>query len=119
MSNQLIAQCGIGAAAGGKGMSGAKGALSAFSQVAGLFAGGGPEPPQMQAPPPPPPPAPLPATPKVASDAELAASEAVVDTDAARIRALKRRKAAGENNLFELSQPTNSSITLSKTILGE
>jgi len=55
----------------------------------------------------------------VESSAPEAGEAPVVDTEAARIRAAKRRKAASDRNLFDLNDPTQNSAVLTKSLLGE
>jgi len=54
-----------------------------------------------------------------ASVAPEAQEAPVADTEAARVRAIKRRKASEDTNLFSLSGEDSSSTTLTKSLLGE
>lgn len=70
----------------------------------------------------PPPPAPVvqqaPEAPDVATADDIG-EEPVVDTEAARIRAQKRRKTAEERRLFSLTETDDTSVILTKSLLGE
>lgn len=57
-----------------------------------------------------------PETPKVVTEA--AAEEPVVDTEAARVRAAKRRASAESTRLFNLGSE-DETVVLSKSLLGE
>lgn len=91
-----------GGGKGGKGMKAAKSMGSKAMQSAKA--------PDMPSPPPAPPvpaPAPVPEAPApVTSDAEVATPETVLDVESARIRALKRRRAETEENLFSMGSST-------------
>lgn len=77
-----------------------------------------PKPPSPQAPPAPPAPAPAPTPP--AQVTQVGQEEPVVDTEAARVRATKRRKAAEDRRLFALSESQDDdTVILTKSILGE
>lgn len=67
------------------------------------------------------PPAPEPQAAPVAPPAveKVATQEPVVDTEAARVRAAKRRKEAGDRRLFSLSKQEDESVVLTKSLLGE
>lgn len=57
--------------------------------------------------------------PPTASDApDIAGPEAVVDTEAARIRAQKRRTNSEQRKLFSLSSTDDDSVSLTKSLLG-
>lgn len=60
-----------------------------------------------------------PEAPPVVSDAPEAAQAAVVDTEAARVRALKRRQEAEGRRLFTLDDEDDESSVLTKNLLGE
>lgn len=98
-------------------LGGASGILGSVvsTVLSSALAPGAPSP---AAPPAPPPvqaaPEPAPAVEKVDD-----AKEPVVDTEAARIRASKRRKAAEDKQLFALSEDSNDSVILTKSLLGE
>jgi hypothetical protein len=66
------------------------------------------------------PPAPAPAAPATAPDVATTASpEPVVDVEAARTRAAKRRAEARQKQLFSLSgESDDDSVVLTKTLLG-
>ena len=88
---------------------GAVGIISAIAPIFGsLFA---PDPPS-------PAPAPAPEAPTVSTANDIS-EEPVVDTEAARVRAQKRRKAASDQKLFSLSSDDSDSTILSKSLLGE
>ncbi len=108
-----VLTCGAG---GGKGSMGKAGLSLLTSLMGGSDA---PEPPQMQAPPPVPAPAPAPPPPTASTAKEVGGEETVVDAEAAAVRANKRRSNAETDNLMNLSTPADSSVTLSKSILGE
>ncbi len=108
-----VLTCGGG---GGKGSIGKAGLSMLTSLMGGSDA---PEPPQMQPPPPIPAPAPAPPPPTESSAKEVGGEETVIDSEAAAIRAGKRRRNAETDNLFDLSQPADTSTSLSKSILGE
>lgn len=46
-------------------------------------------------------------------------SEPVIDTEAARVRASKRRKQATDRRLFNLTNRDDETVVLSKSLLGE
>ena len=73
--------------------------------------------PDNQAPPAPPAAAPAPVAPSVAKAEDTSGSAPVLDTEAARVRALKRRQASSDNQLIGLSESDSS--TISKSLLGE
>ena len=84
--------------------------------LSGMMGGGGSAP--APAPlPPPPAPAPAPEPPKESTADDIKGEEPVVDTEAARVRASKRR-AAAETNLTNLSEEDESTI-LTKSLLSE
>ena len=85
--------------------------------VAPLLAGGSSAP-APAAPPPPPAVAPAPVAPQVAEASDTVGQEPVVDTEAARVRASKRRKAAEDERLFSLSDSSDS-VVLTKSLLGD
>lgn len=89
--------------------------LSAVGSVAGAFLQ--PEPPAPAPPPPAPAPAPAPPPPEESRAQDVATEEAVVDTEAARVRAQKRRKAAEDKKLFALEEEDRST-SLTKSLLG-
>lgn len=62
--------------------------------------------------------APAPEAPTESSAADVAAEEPVIDTEAARVRAAKRRKAAEDEKLFSLSSQDDS-VVLTKSLLGD
>ena len=63
-------------------------------------------------------PAPAPVAPTV-STAPESREEPVVDTEAARIRAQKRRVAAESSRLFQLTDEDDTSVVLTKSLLGD
>lgn len=91
--------------------------IQAIAPIAGTLLGGGSAP-APAAPPPPPAPAPAPPAPTVSSAPEAGLETPVVDTEAARVRAAKRRKAAADAQLFSLSDTSESSV-LTKSLLGD
>ena len=95
---------------------GAVGIISAIAPIFGsLFA---PDPPSPAPAPAAPAPAPAPEAPTVSTANDIS-EEPVVDTEAARVRAQKRRKAASDQKLFSLSSDDSDSTILSKSLLGE
>ena len=58
-----------------------------------------------------------PAAPEVSGADDVDPGQAQVDTEAARVRASKRRKASEGKRLFSLEQEDDS-VTLTKTLLG-
>lgn len=87
--------------------------FSAVSSIMGAFGGSEKDTPALPAPPAP---APLPPAP-VASTAPVAPQAPVIDAEAARLRAQKRRAASTERTLFELNSEDPNILT--KSILGE
>lgn len=77
-----------------------------------------PKPPAVQPLPAPPQVAPPPPTPEV-TKAEEVATETPVDTEAARVRAAKRRKEAEGQNLLSLTPASSDVEVLTKSLLGE
>lgn len=77
-----------------------------------------PDEPSPQAPPPPPAPVaePVAPTPVVS---EVKSEQPVLDTEAARVRATKRRKSAEDRKLFSLSEEDSAANILTKSILGD
>jgi len=55
----------------------------------------------------------------VVSKAEDLGEEPVVDTEAARVRAAKRRKSAEDRRLFALGEDNDETVILTKSLLGE
>lgn len=92
--------------------------LPVVTSLLGAFGGGGPSAPSPAPAPPPPAPAPLPPPPEVSSAPE-ASSEPVIDSEAARIRAQKRRQANQDQSLTSLNTEESSSASLTKSILGD
>ena len=92
-----------------------------FQAVAPIFGsllsggGGMPSMPQQQVMPQAPAPAPAPQAPEVVSEAS---AEPVTDTEAARVRAQKRRASNADKSLFKLGSE-DETTTLSKSLLGE
>jgi hypothetical protein len=87
-----------------------------------------PEAPQPQQAPAAPQPAPAPIAPQVAPEApapvksevpEISRQEPVIDQEASRVRAVKRRTAAKDRQLFALSQEDDSATILTKSLLGD
>lgn len=110
-----------GSSGGGKGLGagGGKGVLSAVAPIIGNLMSDTSEPPAPAPAPPVPTLAPAPAIPPVASTAQdVKSQEAIVDTEAAQIRASKRRKNALDTNLFSLTSADNSASVLTKSLLG-
>ena len=96
-------------------------ALPVFKAIAPIFGtllGGGSSPPAPAPPPPPPPVQPAPPPPEVSTAPDVG-EEPVIDSEAARLRASKRRKAAEDEKLFALSEDSNDAVSLSKSLLGE
>ena len=92
---------------------------SAAAPLIGAISGGGGGASQA-APPPPPQVSSAPEAPKESTAAEVTANEPVVDQEAARIRAQKRRDASrDEQDLFSLSDESKDATTLTKSLLGE
>jgi len=106
----------MASAGGGKGSMGKAGLSMLTSLMGGQDA---PEAPQMQAPPPVPAVAPAPPPPTESTAKDAGGEEAIIDSEAARIRAQKRRAGSESDNLFALSAPAEGSATLTKSILGE
>lgn len=87
--------------------------------LGGLFGGGDDGPSYL---PPPPQPtvvqAPTP-EPVVKTVEEVKDEEPIVDTEAARVRASKRRKAAEDRRLFNLGGTDDETVILTKSLLGD
>lgn len=77
-----------------------------------------PDPPSPAAPPAPPAAAPAPQAPTPAIT-EVKSEQPVVDTEAARVRAAKRRKASEDKKLFSLSSEDTETSVITKSILGD
>ena len=62
-----------------------------------------------------------PQAPQVATAPEItkAEPEAVIDTEAAKVRARKRRTQQEQSNLFSLTQSDDAAVVLTKSLLGE
>lgn len=94
--------------------------IQAIAPIMGTLLGGGSEPPSPAPAPPPPAPAPAPEAPKVSEAPDVSQEEPVVDTEAAKVRANKRREAAEQRRLFSLSDEQNDgSVVLTKSLLGD
>lgn len=61
--------------------------------------------------------APVPEAPVVSKAKDV--EEPVVDTDAARVRAAKRRKGAEDRRLFALGEEDDETVVLTKSLLGD
>lgn len=94
--------------------------IEAVAPIASTLLGGlmSPEPPAPAPLPPAPTPAEAPPVPEV-TKAEDLGEEPVVDTEAARVRAAKRRKEASQRQLFNLSGTEDESVVLTKSLLGD
>lgn len=91
--------------------------LSAVSTFSTLL-GGAPDSPSAAPAPAAPSAVAAPAAPETSSAADVASSP-VVDTEAARVRAQKRRSSAEQRKLFSLSEEDSESTVLTKSLLGE
>lgn len=91
--------------------------FKAIAPILGSFMGGGGGAPAPAPLPPPPQAAPAPPPPTESTAKEIQGEEPVVDTEAARVRAAKRR-AEADKNLTSLSTTEESTI-LTKSLLGE
>ena len=87
--------------------------------ASGLLSAGAPSAPAASAAPAAPAAVAPPPAPEVSSAPEVKREEPVVDTEAARIRAQKRRKAAEDRRLFALSEEDSDAVVLTKSLLGE
>lgn len=94
--------------------------IEAIAPIASTLLGGlmSPSAPTPAPLPPAPTPAEAPPVPEVTKAEELG-EEPVVDTEAARVRAAKRRKEASQRQLFNLSNSEDESVVLTKNLLGE
>lgn len=101
-------------------MAGITSIFTAIAPVLGSLLGGGPSAPTPQAPPPAPAPAAPPPAPTVSTAPEVSGEEPVIDTEAAKVRAQKRRRAAEDEKLFTLSnsEEDSTSTALTKSLLG-
>ena len=111
----------LGGAAGAAGAGGGLGVLGSIisAVVPALMQSSAPTPPAPAPLPPPPQPAEAPKAPEVADT--ITQPEQVVDTEAARVRAQKRRaEAESRQQLLSLGeQQEDESVTLTKSLLGE
>jgi hypothetical protein len=91
--------------------------FKALAPVVGTLLSGGGSAPAPAPTPAAPAPAPAPVAPE--PTVKEAAESPVIDTEAARVRAVKRRKAAESDRLFALSSEDDSAVILTKSLLGE
>ena len=100
---------------------------SVLGSVASGFIGQAfaPDPPNLPAPAAPPPApevVPTPVAPEVVkepTEVAKASEAAVIDTEAARVRATKRRRASQETQLLRLNTEEDDAVILTKSLLGE
>lgn len=96
------------------------GVASIFSAIAPVFSSLlAPDPPSYSPAPPAPAAAPPPPPPEESSALDVSGEAPVIDSEAAKVRANKRRKAAEDRRLFSLSDEEDSSVILTKSLLGE
>ncbi len=93
--------------------------ISAIAPILGTLLGGSaPQAPQASPAPAAPAAVAPPPAPEVSTAKDVKANAPVIDAEAARVRAQKRRRASEDRRLFSLSTDESDSVTLTKSLLG-
>lgn len=94
--------------------------FQAIAPVLGSLLGGGSSAPSPAPAPAAPAAAPAPEAPEVSTAADVDQEQPVIDSEAAKIRANKRRESAEQRKLFTLSdEEDDGSVVLTKSLLGD